>query len=243
MKRTLTATACLLALSLAATALAKGVNSSIRFDSGSQIDGESTVNGSITVGSNSVVNGSLQTVNGAIRIDDAVQLGDAGTVNGSITIGSAVIIEDIESVNGTIRIGQNASISGSVSAVNGKIELGSGSTVARDVSNVNGEFLITRSDIGGDLSTVSGDVWLLDGSVLQGDLLVEKPGGWGWGRSRRVPRIVIGPGSRVLGKIEAKREIELYLSDTAEVAEVTGEISLDQAIRFSGERPDWSDAE
>ena len=226
-------------LALGGVAQAMDVNSSIRFDSGSRVDGESTVNGSISVGSNSIVDGSLQTVNGAIRIDDSVQLKDAGTVNGSITVGDSVVADDIESVNGAIRIGRNATIGGGISIVNGKIELGSGGNVAGDLSNVNGEFHITGSEIGGDLSTVSGDVWLTDNSTLRGDILIEKPGGWGWGKSRRKPRIVIGPGSRVLGNIEAEREIELYISESAEVGGVSGKASLDDAIRFSGDRPDW----
>ena len=227
----------LIALFSAAPANGMDVNRSVRIDSGAESAGQSTVNGSITVGTNAIVGGSLETVNGSIRIDDGVRLGDASTVNGSIRIGDGVIAEDIESVNGTIRIRHNAKISGRVSVVNGKIQVGAGSSVANDVSNVNGELRIEGTEIGGDLSTVTGDVWLMDDSVLRGDLIIEKPGGWGWGRNRRKPKIVIGPDSRVLGTIKAGHEIELYLSDSAEVGGVSGEASLDQAVRFSGNRP------
>lgn len=225
------------ALLAAAPAEALNVNKSVKVASGEQSDGASTVNGSVTVGANAVVTGSLQTVNGSIRIDDSVQFEDASTVNGSIRVSDGAIADDIESVNGTIRIGQNASLSGEVSVVNGKIQIGAGSSVADDVSNVNGEIRINGTDIGGDLGTVTGDVWLMEGSTLRGDLIIEKPGGWGWGRSRRKPKIVIGPGSRVLGVIDARHEIELFISETAEVGGVTGEASLDQAISFSGDRP------
>ncbi len=122
--------------------------------------------------------------------------------------------------------------------INGKITLETGTTVADDVSNINGEFRINGADIGGDLSTISGDVWLGEGSVLQGDLVVEKPGGWGWGNgNKRKPRIVIGPGATVVGNIELEREVELFISDSAEVGGVTGEMSMDDAVRFSGETP------
>ncbi len=228
---------CLLALTLTTPAFAVGVNKSVRIDAGAESGGQSTVNGSITVGANAIVRGSLETVNGSIRIDDSVQLTDAGTVNGSVRIGDGVIAEDIESVNGTIRIGRNAMISGTVSVVNGKIQLGAGSSVTKDVSNVNGELRIEGTEIGGDLSTVTGDVWLMNDSLLRGDLIVEKPGGWGWGRDRRKPKIVVGPGSRVVGTIRAEHEIELFLSDSAEVGGVEGEASLEQAVRFSGDRP------
>lgn len=212
------------------------VNKGITIDSGTQTGGHSTVNGNIVAGDSAVVDGSLETVNGTIRIADNVQLRDAGTVNGSIRIGSGVIADDVESVNGSIRVGGNARISGEISAVNGKIEVGAGGSVAGDVSNVNGEFRIVGTEIGGDLTTVSGDVWLTENSTLSGDLVVEKPRGWG-NKRRRMPKVVIGPGSRVLGRIVAEREIELYLSDTAEVGEVTGEIALEDAVRFSGARP------
>jgi hypothetical protein len=58
------------------------------------------------------------------------------------------------------------------------------------------------------------------------------------GKSKsRKPRIVVGPGSRVEGKIILKREVELFISETAEVGGVEGEMSMDDAIRFSGKRP------
>mgnify|MGYP007059379405 CR=1 FL=1 len=48
---------------------------------------------------------------------------------------------------------------------------------------------------------------------------------------------MIGEGVRVLGEIRLEREVELYVSDTATVAGVSGKMSLDDAIRFSGPRP------
>lgn len=213
------------------------INKSIHIEPGAQTGGQSSVNGSITIGSGAVVSGSVETVNGAIRIDDDVSVRSAETVNGSIRVGNNVRSEDIGSVNGSIRIGDNAAIDGEVSVVNGKIELNRGSKVRDDVSNVNGEIRIIGTEIGGDLSTVTGDVWLTDQSTLSGDLVIEKPGGWGWGRDRRKPRIVIGPGSRVLGTIVAEREIELFIHESAEVNAVTGEASLSDAVRFSGDSP------
>jgi hypothetical protein len=112
-----------------------------------------------------------------------------------------------------------------------------GTSVADGVSNVNGEFQISGAEIGGNLSTVNGDVWLTDGSILQGDLIVEKPGGWGWNRNKRKPRIIIGPNSRVVGQVVLEREVELFISETAEVGGVTGELDMDDAVRFSGDRP------
>ena len=229
--------AAVLGLCLATFANAN-VNKGITIEDGASVGGQSTVNGSIVVGADAVIDGSLETVNGAIRIDDRVQLRQVSTVNGGIRIGSEVTAVDVESVNGGVELGENARVSGEVSAVNGKIELAAGGSVGGDVSNVNGTLEIVGTEVGGDVTTVSGDVWLTDNSTVAGDLVIEKPNGWGVKRILRdKPKIVVGPGSRVIGKIVAEREIELFISDSAQVGEVTGEIALEDAQRFSGSRP------
>lgn len=226
----------LLAALIAAPACAN-VNKSITIGDNTETGSESTVNGSISVGSGSTVNGSLSTVNGTIRIDRDAKAGDIETVNGSIRIGDGTVVDDVESVNGSIRIGERVVVDGEIDVVNGKITLGTGSRVTDGVSNVNGEFQISGTEIGGNLSTTNGDVWLMDGSILQGDLIVEKPGGWGNRNRNRKPKIVIGPDSRVAGTVVVEREVELFISDTAEVGGVSGEMSMADAVRFSGDRP------
>ena len=119
--------------------------------------------------------------------------------------------------------------------VNGKISLAAGSKVADHVSNVNGEISLSGAEVGGNLSTVNGDVSLDAGSMLRGDLIVNKPGGWNSGK--RKPKVTIGQNFRVLGIIVLKREVELYISDSADVGGVSGKMSMDDAIRFSGNSP------
>jgi hypothetical protein len=230
----------LLGLLLVAPANALDINESIKIAAGSEASGASTVNGSVTVGNGATVTGGVETVNGSIRIEENAVIEDAGTVNGSIKIASGVKAEDIDGVNGAIRIGENVTISGEVSVVNGMITVGAGSKIGEDVSNVNGEIRLTGAEVGGNLSTVNGDVALNDGANLHGDLTIEKPGGFNWNdddEDDRMPRVTIGPGSKVGGEIIAEREIELYISDTAEVGGVSGVMSMDQAVRFSGKRP------
>lgn len=234
--RLLTLTTGLLALLLAIPAHALGINKSINIAAGSEASGASTVNGSISVGSGATVTGSLETVNGTIRVDENAVIEDAETVNGAIKIASGVKAEDIEGVNGAIRIGQNVTIDGEVSVINGQIGVDAGSSIGESLSNVNGEIRITGAEIGGDLSTVNGDVTLDDGANLHGDLTVEKSGGSRSNKSRK-PKITIGPGSKVGGQIILEREVELYISETAEVGGVSGVMSMDQAVRFSGNRP------
>ncbi len=226
-----------LALLLAAPAHGLNLNKSIKVDAGAQTGGQSSVNGSISVGAGAVIDGSLSTVNGSIRVDENVSLEDAETVNGTIRIASGSSADNISSVNGAVRLGENVRVGGEIEVVNGRISLDPGTTVSDGVSNVNGEIMLTGAEVGGDLATVNGDVTLNDGSTVRGDLLVEKPGGWGWGKDRRKPTVIIGRDSRVLGRLVLEREVELYIHDSAEVGGVTGEMSLDDAIRFSGDRP------
>jgi len=228
----------LVALFAGAPATAVGINKSIEIKAGSEASGASTVNGSITVGEGATVTGGLETVNGTIRIYDNAMVKDVETVNGGIKLSAGVNADDIEGVNGAIRIGENVTIAGEISVVNGKIGVDAGSSIAEDLSNINGEISISGAEIGGNLSTVNGDVSLTDGANVHGDLLIEKPGGSNWrDNNSRKPKIIIGPGSKVGGEIIVEREVELYISDTAEVGGVSGVMSMDQAVRFSGKQP------
>jgi DUF4097 and DUF4098 domain-containing protein YvlB len=220
-----------------ATAHGSSLNKSINLGDNSENDGQSSVNGSISVGDNSIVNGSLSTVNGTIRVGRNTRLKDAETVNGSIRIDSGSIVDDVNSVNGSIRLGENVTVDGEVEVVNGKISIISGTKVADGVSNINGEIELSGADIGGTVSTVNGDVTLRDRAVIQGDLLIEKPGGWGMNNNKRKPKVIVGPGSKIGGQIVLEREVELYISETADIGGVRGEMTLADAIRFSGESP------
>jgi DUF4097 and DUF4098 domain-containing protein YvlB len=226
-------------LAFALPADASNVNKSVKIGAGSTSDGSSSVNGSISVGSGAVVTGSLSTVNGQIRIDSDAKVEDVSTVNGGVRIDSGVTTESLSTVNGAIDVAQNVTVDGEIEAVNGEIGVDKGSKVRRGVSNVNGEIELRASTVGGDISTISGDIDLSDGAEVMGDIIVEKPGSsWGWNEKKsRVPEIVIGPGSQVHGKIHVERVVDLYISETAEVGDVTGEMSMSDAIRFSGDRP------
>ncbi len=228
----------LLVLLMAVPAFGASINKSIRIEAGSKSSGASSVNGSISIGENAVVSGNVRTVNGTIRVDSGASIQKASTVNGAVRISDNVQSESLGTVNGSVTVGALATVDGEIEAVNGRISVDKGSTVALDVSNVNGQIELTGAQVGGDVATVNGDVYVVEGTVVKGDLIVEKPSGWSWGRSKsRKPRIVIGPGSSVEGIIKLEREVKLFISDTAEVGGVTGVMTLDDAVRFSGNSP------
>ena len=223
---------------LSVPAFGASVNKSIKIDADTKSGGASSVNGSISVGENAVVTGGLRTVNGKIRIDTGASVKSAKTVNGSVLVSGNVTARDLQTVNGSIKVGAGSGVDGAIETVNGSITLEQGSEISQGIANINGKIKLENATVGGNVETVSGDVFLEDESVLKGDLILEEPSGWGWGKSNtRKPRIVIGPGSRVEGVIKLERKAELFISESAEVGGVEGVMSMDDATIFSGSRP------
>lgn len=207
-----------LSLCFAGAALARGVdvdkvNGSIRIENGQQA-------------------GDLSTVNGSIRVADGAGAAKASTVNGSIEFGARTSVDAIETVNGSITLGDAAKVARTVEAVNGAIRLGKGADVAGRVSNVNGRLALDAAHVGGGIETVSGDIEIGADSRVEGGLLVDKPSGWSWGKSRN-PRVVIGPRAVVTGTLEFRRDVDLYVSDSAKIGNVVGATPQ----KFAGEQP------
>ena len=218
MKRAIPALAAALLLAFASAACARGID----------VD---KVNGSIHI-ENGQQAGELSTVNGSIRVDSGATAEKVSTVNGGIELGDNVTVDSVETVNGGIELGQGARVARTVEAVNGHIALAQGAEIAGRASNVNGRISLESAHVGGGIETVSGDVEIGANSRVEGGLLVERPHGFSWGKNKN-PRIVIGPHAVVDGTLEFRREVDLYVSDTAKVGTITGAT----ANKFSGDRP------
>ena len=218
MHRTTALSATLVALLVAGSACARGID----------VD---KVNGSIHIESSQQA-GNLSTVNGSIRVEDGASAAKVSTVNGGIELGERVIVDSAETVNGGIELGAGARINGAVDSVNGGVRLAKGAEVTGHASNVNGRFVLEAAHIGGGIETVSGDIEIGADSHVEGGIVVDKPHGWSWGKQRN-PRIVIGPRAVVQGTLEFRREVELYVSDSAKVGTITGA----KAQSFSGDQP------
>lgn len=192
------------------------------------------VNGSIRLEANET-GGDLSTVNGSIHLGDSAHAGALETVNGAIELGDNASAASAETVNGHVELGSNARIDKGIDAVNGHITLGRGADVTGKVSNVNGALRLDGAHVGGGLETTSGDVDIGAGSHIEGGLLIEKPTGWAswvaW--FERKPRIVIGPHAVVAGKLDIRREVDLYVSDSATIGPVHGATP----VMFSGDNP------
>jgi hypothetical protein len=218
MHRTLVLSAILLSLCVAGSAFARGVD----------VD---KINGSIQIESGQQA-GDLSTVNGSIRIADGASAQKVSTVNGGIDIGERASADSLETVNGGIQLGAGAKVAKTVEAVNGSVQLGKGANIAGHVSNVNGRFTLDAAHIGGGIETVGGDIEIGADSRIEGGILVDKQHGWfNWGNSK--PRIVIGPRAVVQGTLEFRREVDLFVSDSAKIGTVTGATPQ----KFPGDHP------
>ncbi|UXI68624.1 hypothetical protein [Tahibacter amnicola] len=189
------------------------------------------VNGSIRIESGQA-GGDLETVNGSVTLGDNAKADAIETVNGEVTLGDDASADSLETVNGGITIGQRTTVRHSVEAVNGSIEARRGADIGGDVSNVNGHIDIDAARVKGRVETVAGDIDIRADSHIQGGILVEKPSGFNWGK-QKTPRIVIGPNAVVEGRLDFRREVELYVSDTAKVGAISGAT----AKPFSGASP------
>jgi len=181
----------------------------------------SKVNGSISVEPGQQV-GDVSTVNGSIEVGDDAQVRDVETVNGAIRLGQRVRAQEVGSVNGGITVGEGTVISDDVSAVNGKLTLRRGAIVEGGLENVNGELRLEAASVRGGLETVNGDIFVGAGSRIDGGIVVAKPGGWGWSKSERVPRVTVEAGAEVKGPLRFDREVELHVAEGAVVGPIEG---------------------
>ena len=190
------------------------------------------VNGSIHVPDNATA-GKLSTVNGGIRIGSGAHAKSAETVNGGIDVGNDATLDSLETVNGGLRIGEKTKIARTVETVNGSITLAAGADVAGKLGNVNGGIHLDRAHVGGGIETVSGDIDVGANSRVEGGILVEADNSWFRVGSGRLPRIVIGPHATVQGALTFKRDVDLYVSDSATIGNVQGA----KPIKFTGDKP------
>ncbi|MEE4175186.1 MAG: hypothetical protein V2I57_13120 [Xanthomonadales bacterium] len=162
------------------------------------------------------------TVNKTVRIDDGETVGNVKTVNGSVRIGAGSVAESVQSVNGAIDIEKDAKVEEDVTAVNGAIELDRGVDVGGNVETVNGGIEIQAASVAGDVETVNGGIALLDGTVVEGSVLVKKP--WGWSSDNRKPvKVEIGRDVQVKGDLIFEQPVRLKIHESASFDEMIGD--------------------
>jgi DUF4097 and DUF4098 domain-containing protein YvlB len=208
------------------------VNGSVRVEAGQTAGDVSTVNGSVTIEEGATAE-DVDTVNGSITIERNTTVKSVESVNGGISLGEDAKASSVETVNGKMKLAERAQVSGDVSAVNGSADLAKGADVHGQLSNVNGKMTLAGAHVGRGLKTVNGDINVGADSRIEGGIYVEKPNqNWSTGK-RHIPRIVIGPGAVVEGRLRFEHEVELLVSDRAKIGNVEGA----KAVTFSGDEP------
>lgn len=90
-------------------------------------------------------------------------------VNESVTIADGELSNGATSVNGSITVGDDASVSGRLRTVNGKIRVGSRSVI-QDAQTVNGKIVLGRNVAAGNLETVNGSISIPEAATIEGSV-------------------------------------------------------------------------
>lgn len=182
----------------------------------------SRINQGVTVDNGDRV-GDVSSVNGSIQISDGASARKVSTVNGSIDLDNDVVIDSAHTVNGGIRVGENTAINGSLETVNGGISTEAGTEIEETIETVNGRLRLRDTRVGENVETSNGDIELLHGSVVEGDVVVRGRRHW-WDRffsfNNREPELTIDADSSVLGDIHLYQEVELNIEQGAMVGEI-----------------------
>lgn len=185
-----------------------------------------TVNKSIHIADNQKVHGGLSSVNGSIHIGfNCTVGGESHTVNGRIEVGDGSRVDDLRTVNGSIRIGRRVIVDGLVKTTNGSLACDAGTEIIRELRTTNGSIKLTGTKVGGGLTTVNGDVTVLDQSRVRGDIVIRgRQGSWFFGffrsRRRHPTTIRIEGGSVVEGGIiveDDRRNVEVIVSKDSKI--------------------------
>jgi DUF4097 and DUF4098 domain-containing protein YvlB len=108
-------------------------------------------------------------VNKSRNVEAGAHSDGESTVNGSIDVGDgATVTGSLETVNGKIRVGDNSTV-GDANTVNGSISVGDGVKCGA-LSTVNGAIQVGDHATAGEISTVNGRIELQDGSSAGGDV-------------------------------------------------------------------------
>jgi len=177
--------------------------------------------------------GEVSTVNGSLRIGENAVVGHANTVNGSVNLERRATAAELTTVNGSVHVHDEARVTGQVHSVNGSLSVDNGADVKGDLGNVNGGIQVAAAHVGGSIDTTNGGISLGPNARIDGNVTLHKDSSWFHFGFQEIPRVVIGPGTVVKGKLRFERKVALYVSDHAMIGPVEGATP----VKFSGNNP------
>jgi predicted acyltransferase (DUF342 family) len=166
-----------------------------------------SANGDIVIEENVVIDGDVDSQNGAVTVKDSAEVdgdvtangdivigdntfvgGEVASQNGAVTVGDNAEVDDDVSANGNIVVDDDTFIDGDVDSQNGTVSLGSGTRVTGTIT-ANGDIDLGVGSVVEDVTSQNGRVTLEDDSEVEGDVNVNS-----------ASDIVCGQGSRIDGQ-------------------------------------------
>lgn len=202
-------------------------NGAVAIGASARVDGGiETRNGRIDVGEGATIRRHVVTRNGPIEVAPGVRIeGYIDTRNGRVELGDDVHVAGfIESRNGRVRLGEDGRIGGDVRTRNGGVGLAPRARIEGSVESRNGTVRLDGARVARDVEVRGGDVEILDGSEIRGDLIVlmpEERDRWlSWlpfGEAAREPVVRIHSGARIGGRLIVDERARLEIEGGADV--------------------------
>ena len=173
------------------------------------------------------VAGDLETVNGGISLDDDATAENVSSVNGGFRAGDSVSVLSVKTVNGGVKAGENFNVTGDVSVINGGVLVRRGSKIGENAATVNGAIRLMGTTVGKDVKTTNGDIHILEGSVVEGDVIFRDPENGFYNGGRQKPKLIIDKDSSVAGNIYLYQKVDLDIHPDARVGKVVEDYEED----------------
>jgi len=154
------------------------VSSDIHIPKGKKVNKNvSTVSGDIFIGADAVISADISAVSGDIEIGTKARTGKVDVVSGDISVGKGARTGSLETVSGDIRLYEKSQVEGTVETVSGDVNCDSGVEISEQIKTVSGDIELDDARLRGDIVTVSGDISLFNGTMVDGDIHIQrKPG-------------------------------------------------------------------
>jgi DUF4097 and DUF4098 domain-containing protein YvlB len=138
------------------------------------VSAKTTVNKSIRIDEGERHAGGCTSVNGSIVVEQGAEVtGGCKTVNGSIKIARDCAVARVQSVNGSVRIGEKTEIKSDIETVNGSIHCEKGVYIDGNIETVNGSMNLQGTEVEGRITTYNGDITLSRKSVVHEDIIIK----------------------------------------------------------------------
>jgi flagellin-like protein len=152
----------------------------LQMDSESSINGDAVAGGDIDIQGDSTVDGTVTGADGsALSVTDSM-IKQGATTGNDVSLSNGVIGGAVETTDGSVTLGTESAIGGTLTAENaGNVDLDSSSVVSGTVTTGDGTALDldSSSEIGGDIvAAEDSGVQIVGGSKVDGSITVEESG-------------------------------------------------------------------